>query len=630
MPPRHALAVAALLCLTATAASAQTLPSLDVRTWRPSTDPSASLVLEPAATPGPWNWSVDDWLSYTNRPVTITQNGGGAVFHPVQNLLANDLTASLGLGTRAALGLDLPMFLYQEGSTNLPASAVTSTRVPPTGLGDLALTGKGAIFTNDDGGFGLAVLGAVTVPTGDRESFMSQGSATVTARALADYSHVFGSLQASLGYTLLTQHQEWLGLKFGDQIPWSIGILLHPGFVHVLDRDDRQSWEVALHGSLPAGPVGPFGSGDPGSAALSPALLAFSDRIALGHFRDTYVLLGADVGLTNAVGVPTVRAIASIGWAPRGHDKDHDGVPDDVDQCPDIPEDIDGFEDSDGCPDLDNDDDGILDKDDACPNVKGVKDPDPAKNGCPRAPAAPVSDRDHDGIPDNLDQCPDQPEDRDGFQDADGCPDPDNDGDGIPDSVDACPDVPGEPSTDPRRNGCPNPDHDGDTFDDDVDKCPMEAEVFNGIKDDDGCPDEGGALLVTVDTKDPRLPVRLRVPIKFTGAPDPVAVDAASTPTLRALAQLLNRHRDWTLAVGVRPGGAVTPDMAMARSAGIAHELARLAHRDSAAETVVWESVAKQPGGESGVAFLVLVGVEGPVKPLRLQAVPAPVPGAVP
>jgi large repetitive protein len=64
------------------------------------------------------------------------------------------------------------------------------------------------------------------------------------------------------------------------------------------------------------------------------------------------------------------------------------------------PEDFDGFEDEDGCPEKDND---------------------------------------ADGIPDTMDKCPNEPEDRDGFQDADGCPDPDNDGDGFPDAQDKCP-----------------------------------------------------------------------------------------------------------------------------------------------------------------------------------------------
>src|SRR5678816_4188986 len=64
-------------------------------------------------------------------------------------------------------------------------------------------------------------------------------------------------------------------------------------------------------------------------------------------------------------------------------DRDRDGIPDARDRCPDEPEDRDGFEDSDGCPDLDNDRDGIPDARDKCPNepetINGKDDDD----GCP-------------------------------------------------------------------------------------------------------------------------------------------------------------------------------------------------------------------------------------------------------
>jgi OOP family OmpA-OmpF porin len=64
-------------------------------------------------------------------------------------------------------------------------------------------------------------------------------------------------------------------------------------------------------------------------------------------------------------------------------DRDRDGIADDQDACPDRPEDVDGFEDGDGCPDIDNDLDRVLDIADKCPNVpetyNGFEDDD----GCP-------------------------------------------------------------------------------------------------------------------------------------------------------------------------------------------------------------------------------------------------------
>jgi outer membrane protein OmpA-like peptidoglycan-associated protein len=120
----------------------------------------------------------------------------------------------------------------------------------------------------------------------------------------------------------------------------------------------------------------------------------------------------------------------------RPSDRDHDGFPDDRDQCPDVP----GVA-PDGCPLLDSDGDGFLDVDDQCPDVPGV-----APDGCP------PPDSDGDGFLDPDDQCPNEP----GVA-PDGCPDLDADKDGIP--------IP-------------------------QDQCPDEPETFNGFEDEDGCPDE--------------------------------------------------------------------------------------------------------------------------------------------
>ena len=222
--------------------------------------------------------------------------------------------------------------------------------------------------------------------------------------------------------------------------------------------------------------------------------------------------------------IPAQAALSKILSAPRttlisaaelDHplDSDNDGVIDAEDRCPVTPEDRDGFEDEDGCPELDNDSDGIVDAKDTCPDdaetLNGFKDddgcpderpdvdgdgfdyeadrcplePGTAPDGCPHLPlpalalpgfakplefekppdtTADTADFDRDGTPDEADSCPVSPEDRDGFEDDDGCPEPDNDHDGIVDSKD---------------------------------KCPFEAETINGVKDDDGCPDRGLALV---------------------------------------------------------------------------------------------------------------------------------------
>ncbi len=130
-------------------------------------------------------------------------------------------------------------------------------------------------------------------------------------------------------------------------------------------------------------------------------------------------------------------------------DRDGDGIPDAMDQCPDIRENYNGFEDLDGCPDdPDTDKDGVPDSRDACMLEPEDKDGYLDEDGCPEP------DNDLDGIPDAKDKCPNQPEDPDGFEDEDGCPEDDNDKDTVKDVDDECPNTPGSPSG--PRPGCPS------------------------------------------------------------------------------------------------------------------------------------------------------------------------------
>ncbi len=194
-------------------------------------------------------------------------------------------------------------------------------------------------------------------------------------------------------------------------------------------------------------------------------------------------------------------------------DKDGDGILDDVDACPEEPEDIDLFEDEDGCPEPDNDKDTVLDVVDKCKNTPG-----PVENeGCP------YGDRDGDAINDKADQCPDAPEDKDGDRDADGRPDLDVDGDLIEDCVVGCPVmVKGPDGTDvaavcdtcftgpPEQSkedmdkfedgdGCPELDNDKDGILDTVDGCPNDA----GPLETRGCPDKDGDKFPDIEDKCP-------------------------------------------------------------------------------------------------------------------------------
>jgi outer membrane protein OmpA-like peptidoglycan-associated protein len=91
---------------------------------------------------------------------------------------------------------------------------------------------------------------------------------------------------------------------------------------------------------------------------------------------------GCSAPLAVATADPAAQSAKTAAKSPTA-DSDGDGIPDNKDQCPADPEDRDGFQDEDGCPDPDNDKDGILDAKDQCPNepetYNGLNDDD----GCP-------------------------------------------------------------------------------------------------------------------------------------------------------------------------------------------------------------------------------------------------------
>src|SRR5450432_4920625 len=109
-------AVVVVSSFIAGTAWADPVPSLDLRGFHPSTDPAASLYLEPTATPGHLKWNVAAWASYAHRLVTVTDATGKEVAVPVQNQFSMDYALGVGLGDRLALGLSLPTVAYEDGT----------------------------------------------------------------------------------------------------------------------------------------------------------------------------------------------------------------------------------------------------------------------------------------------------------------------------------------------------------------------------------------------------------------------------------------------------------------------------------------------------------------------------------
>jgi outer membrane protein OmpA-like peptidoglycan-associated protein len=441
-----AVLLAAALGLCASPAHAQSAPGFALDRFNPSERGSEWFALDSLDFRGHVRPAIGLVGELAYNPLVIYNPDGSTRDVPVQYQLILHPGASLVLWERLRVGFDLPVAAYQSGSTGT-ANGVTFQGSSSAGIGDLRLGADVRLLGQYGDVFRLAAGTQVFVPVGSQTGYLSDGA----VRLIIPRAQVAGdigifSYAASLGFNYRNDTANFGGTGLGSEFVFGASAGLH-----VLDR--KLMFGPELYGSTIVTSGNAFNTTSTPVELLIGAHYLIANAWRIGG--------GVAPGLTRGLGEPAVRGLLSIEWAPQPEppppsDRDHDGIIDDQDACPDEP----GIKTDDpktnGCPPpppppppADRDKDGIPDSEDACPDVPGVKTDDPKTNGCP-------PDRDHDGIIDSEDACPDVPGVKTNDPKTNGCPpDPDRDKDGIPNEQDACPDTPGPKNADPKKNGCP-------------------------------------------------------------------------------------------------------------------------------------------------------------------------------
>jgi large repetitive protein len=434
--------------------------------------------------------------NYALNPLVL-RDDNVRVASVVEHRVGLNVGAALSLFEWVQIGVDMPVVAYQSRDTaKLTDYISVAGTLNAFGIGDLRISPKIRILRARDQFIDLAIMPSVTLPTSPfspgARGYFGDKEFTFVPELLVSKAFDSGlKLAANLGYRFRPSEETLLNATIGHEILWraGVGYSLAPALKLPLEID------LTANGGTYT--FQPFQSGFEENPLE--AILAAKYDV----FPWMQVSAGVGKGLISGIGTPDVRVFGGLRLhTPTGNDRDGDGILDDADKCPDVkedkdewqdtdgcedpdddddlvldandacrrdPEDRDGYQDDDGCKDPDNDGDGVLDDDDTCPTEQGTKE----NNGCP------IKDRDKDGVLDRDDACPDVA----GPASARGCPD--KDGDGIVDTDDKCPDVKGVV----QYGGCP--DTDGDGFPDNIDRCPKEPEVINGLDDEDGCPDKG-------------------------------------------------------------------------------------------------------------------------------------------
>lgn len=430
-------------------------------TFRPALDASGLLDVESGALSGHLDADLGFFTSYLLNPLVLRESGGArsSVGALVAHRWNAHLVGAVGLLEWVQLGLDLPLVVLQSAET-LQASDVGRIAVQPlasTGLGDLRLRPKFRILTRSSVGVDVAFMSTITLPT----HFPAGGYLGEAGFGIAPELAVSSAFGGLVWATNLAAHFR------DDAKTQSLGVShewIWRGGVGYLFESLRLRTDMSLRASTSL--QNPFSEG-------LPSPLEATAGVRWEPVDGLFLQSGLGLGLITGPGTPDARLFVALRYAPRVRDTDGDGVLDAQDACIDTPEDVDGFQDGDGCPELDNDSDGIQDPDDQCADEAEDLDAFQDEDGCPDP------DNDEDGILDADDQCPLEQ----GVAQHKGCALPDTDGDGVPDATDACPKVAGQVDA----KGCPDADNDG--FLDDKDFCPDKAETKNAVADSDGCPD---------------------------------------------------------------------------------------------------------------------------------------------
>ncbi len=389
-------------------------------------DGQGSLHLDSAilGPPGP---SVAVWGLYARRPLLFDTAEGEVV--GVREVVGVPVQLGWTLLDRARIDLLVPAY----GWVDAPYAGYAGAA-----LGEVQLSAV-IDLVRPSAAVHFGIKPTLALPTATGDAPVRRGAHGGLAAILS------GQLDIGFGYTAVAGFTGAAGEILGDAVLGS-----------TVDLGAGAWWRLGDHWRLGGEVVGALGLSGPTRRSnhhLSGHL--FAQVVLPSGFG---LLVGGGTGLVPGVGAPKNRVMVALSWSRRLPDRDKDGLLDRDDTCPTDPEDPDGFEDDDGCPEYDNDGDGILDP---------------------------------------IDDCPLEAEDLDGYADRDGCPDLDNDADEVLDLDDLCPDSPGEAAMD----GCPN--GDGDGLADHEDRCPVEpgATLLEGCPDrdadglpdlDDACPDEAG------------------------------------------------------------------------------------------------------------------------------------------
>ncbi len=438
------LCLSALVAAPAAPAAPPRAGGVDVQQFKPGAGASDYLDILGGFPARHLSLSGGLYFNYAQAPLLGDRDGVGDKVSLLDSQAAFDLLLSMSLWEHLELGITLPIVGMHTAGPAWRGHPGLEGPDEGFGLGDVRVTPKVKVI-GVGRSFALSIAAPLQLPMGD--GFAGYGDVSIEPTLVADFvpaSYFRLTLNAGGRFRPtarfadleLTRELLWgvgfkLSFLLGDQ-PFSVATAFSGSF-ELPNQPDEPPLEfvsgLEWHGlpdlsvlagvgaGLTRGPGAPdlrvvFGvryttyrdcvygpedydgfDDDDRCADLDNDLDDISDELDVcPNEPETYNGLDDDDGCPDAH--PTFATLGglladdaargdALGYERADADADADGVADAVDACPTQPEDLDGFQDSDGCPDPDNDADGIVDLDDGCPEIAETANGFDDADGCP-------------------------------------------------------------------------------------------------------------------------------------------------------------------------------------------------------------------------------------------------------
>lgn len=208
----------------------------------------------------------------------------------IDTFLTGDFLFSIGLSDYLNVGIDVPIFFYEQGR-----DFNTTNTFSTAGIGDIRLDLKGRLLQDKPKQPGIAFLSSIYFPSGEQSKFTGSENVSYQGRLIVDKQFKYFYLSTNVGYKFVPQ-QTVAGIDYDDEITFGFGTSIP---LPVWNKSLELIGEVY------------------GSTVIKDTIETTTPVEALGgirkYFKNNLALtLAGGAGLTSGGGAPQYRIISGL------------------------------------------------------------------------------------------------------------------------------------------------------------------------------------------------------------------------------------------------------------------------------------------------------------------------------